>query len=496
MKILRFKNHNRYALTCAFILSFTLMALPKAASAAVNQFGETGLLSMSTAETVGGSNLCLGLWSLTSSLSEGDTNKIMPVSLTYGFTKNIELGGSFPNISLNNDEDKSGRGFMNLTLKNRIKGTNRSPFKLAVSASLLKSVSPDPGLSGHTDYEAKILMGLRKKHIKLHLSAGYRTVDDGLDPVRDLDDEIFAGAALDISYHRRFRVFLESEWRTSRIEGESDSIRVTPGVQVFITPNLTFSGGVDFYVSDSNSDPDWRVIMGLSTCGGIGEYIVPIPRPPKPVISREERMGKPPIPILPKMVREKRKRVEEAELKEVALLEEGLAIGEEELAPVSKYEVEVAPGEEVFPLPLPALVVAPGAPAIPGVTPEAPKLRRGRVVRKFRIPELMFNFDRWALRPESEAAISEITGELMKHEGPFLVKIEGHTDSLGSNLYNEKLSLQRATAVANEMIERYNILPERVFIEGYGEKRPIASNETAEGRGRNRRVDILLIVPE
>lgn len=73
--------------------------------------------------------------------------------------------------------------------------------------------------------------------------------------------------------------------------------------------------------------------------------------------------------------------------------------------------------------------------------------------------------------------------------------IEGHTDSQGSNRMNQRLSQNRAEAVQNYLIENFRISPPRITAVGYGASRPIANNETEEGRAKNRRID-LLITPE
>ena len=76
----------------------------------------------------------------------------------------------------------------------------------------------------------------------------------------------------------------------------------------------------------------------------------------------------------------------------------------------------------------------------------------------------------------------------LKKYGEVKTVIEGHTDSRGSADYNQKLSQSRANAVRNVLIERYGIAASRVAAKGYGESRPIESNETSEGRFTNRRV--------
>ena len=70
------------------------------------------------------------------------------------------------------------------------------------------------------------------------------------------------------------------------------------------------------------------------------------------------------------------------------------------------------------------------------------------------------------------------------------VTVEGHTDSVGSAAYNQKLSERRAQAVKRYLV-RQGIDPSRITTEGYGKSRPIASNETEEGRAKNRRADII-----
>ena len=68
----------------------------------------------------------------------------------------------------------------------------------------------------------------------------------------------------------------------------------------------------------------------------------------------------------------------------------------------------------------------------------------------------------------------------------------GHTDSIGSDAYNQKLSVRRAEAVKAYLVSK-GVEPNRVYTEGKGEKQPVASNKTKEGRAKNRRVEIEVI---
>jgi OOP family OmpA-OmpF porin len=71
-----------------------------------------------------------------------------------------------------------------------------------------------------------------------------------------------------------------------------------------------------------------------------------------------------------------------------------------------------------------------------------------------------------------------------------VVFIDGHTDSTGAAAYNQKLSVQRAQAVVNRLVERFDIPASRVTARGFGEDKPVADNKTAEGRAQNRRVEV------
>jgi len=79
--------------------------------------------------------------------------------------------------------------------------------------------------------------------------------------------------------------------------------------------------------------------------------------------------------------------------------------------------------------------------------------------------------------------------EVMKDYPDLNVVIEGHTDSVGSNAYNQKLSQERANAVKKYMVEKNGINAGRITPKGFGEEQPIASNATKEGRAKNRRVE-------
>jgi outer membrane protein OmpA-like peptidoglycan-associated protein len=116
------------------------------------------------------------------------------------------------------------------------------------------------------------------------------------------------------------------------------------------------------------------------------------------------------------------------------------------------------------------------------------KPRKGSTIR---LRNVFFEFDRADIKPESEVELLEVVRLLQAHP-KWKVEVQGHTDSVGTAMYNQQLSQRRAEAVRQFLIQR-GIKPERIQARGYGSSRPIAPNTTEEGRALNRRTEILLI---
>lgn len=103
---------------------------------------------------------------------------------------------------------------------------------------------------------------------------------------------------------------------------------------------------------------------------------------------------------------------------------------------------------------------------------------------------ITFDFDKADLKPQFYDTLDSVVLVLNKYPAT-LITIAGHTDSVGSDAYNQKLSENRALAVANYLATK-NVVKERLAAIGYGETRPVASNTTDEGRAQNRRVELTL----
>lgn len=105
--------------------------------------------------------------------------------------------------------------------------------------------------------------------------------------------------------------------------------------------------------------------------------------------------------------------------------------------------------------------------------------------------QINFKHNSSQIEPSSQPELQKIADFLKKY-GSVAADIEGHTDSSGSSEYNQKLSQKRANAVVESLVSGYGINAERLTAVGSGEDKPIASNDTEEGRNMNRRVEVVL----
>ena len=136
------------------------------------------------------------------------------------------------------------------------------------------------------------------------------------------------------------------------------------------------------------------------------------------------------------------------------------------------------------PPPPPAPTPPPPAPAPP---PPPPPPKPAPVFEN-----IYFNENKTNIDPVAAKALDR-DGAMLKENPDIKVEIGGHTDSLGSEKANQKISEKRAESVKKYLMDKFNIPGDRMIVKGYGSKKPIADNGTKEGRAKNRRVELKII---
>ena len=136
-------------------------------------------------------------------------------------------------------------------------------------------------------------------------------------------------------------------------------------------------------------------------------------------------------------------------------------------------------GQEVV-----TLVEVEEEPMVPSIDPAPAETLRVEL-------DVKFDFDRQVVKPESYADIRDVA-EFMKQFPQTTTVVEGHTDAVGTEAYNQSLSERRAMAVREVLVSEFGIQPGRVDAIGFGEARPVADNDSEEGRAINRRVEAVV----
>ncbi len=107
------------------------------------------------------------------------------------------------------------------------------------------------------------------------------------------------------------------------------------------------------------------------------------------------------------------------------------------------------------------------------------------------MPELvLFDFDKYEIKNSIKPSLATLAKALEENRDIY-IKIDGYTDFIGTESYNLELSVKRARAIKNFLVKR-GVVANNVSIEGYGEQNPVATNQTAYGRSRNRRVEFII----
>lgn len=515
----------------ATIILYILLSVT-AAFANPGQTGSTGLINVPSADTLDSGNICIGAWSNISENSNQIQKRalIVPVSITLGIGTFWEVYGAYPNILFNADEDASGRGTLDIGTKLRFLGGRDSFFKMAADFMAQRHISEDSKVDGATDLSTKLIASFIKDNAGAHVYGGYLFPGN----IQDVDNEngFIFGAGLEYMAFARLKVFGELTGISASRFSNDYSMEVSGGLQYYLSPHLTLNASAGTGLG--KNDPEMRLIFGVSSCQGVGSYVKPIPH-----IGKKVSDNKPKEPL--------------RQLKIIPISSLLLKASAANRTPASKLEVEVdADNEDVIIKPYGQIMIAPQqassnltSPVIPvevplklhdeeislkvprkaldqeasaieytmnrirGITPlygidvkgsqvaipAAVSLpERMTVYRKFRFPDVTFDFDQWTLSTEGKKMLSEVAEQIRKDKKWLYLKVDGHSDSIGSLPYNMELSLKRAIAAATYLISYEGIEASKIFIKGFGKSAAIADNSTADGRRKNRRTEILFLV--
>ena len=527
-----------------YIIALIVFCLiPVWVDASPGQSGSSGLINVSSAETLDAGNICVGVWSCYAENKNFSqkSSLIMPVTITMGIGTFWELYGAYPNIFFNGDEDVSGRGTLDLGTKLRFLGGRSSALKMAVDLLGQRHVSESRKIDGVTDLSAKLVTSYNNNDFGMHVTAGY--LKPGAISGINLESEYIFGAGVEYMVMPRLKLLGEVTAGTNRYYIEDKIGWVSPrvlsgysgeasvGAQYFLTPHLTLN--TSFGTGFGANDPDLKFLFGISSCQGIGTYVKPIPSVGRRAAAKDK-------------VKEALK-----SLKIIPISSLLLKVSAPKSAPVSKLEVEIeSDKEEVIIKPYGQIAIAPQqassnltSPVIPVEIPLKardeeitlqPLKTEGReasaivytmkrisgatqlyrvdikgpytplpvdvipermvVYRKFLFPDGVFDFDQWTPSSVGKKMLSEVAEQIRKDKKWLYIKIDGHTDTIGSVSYNMDLSLKRAIAAATHLISHEGIDPSKILIEGRGKSSPIAENTTADGRRENRRTEILFLV--
>jgi OOP family OmpA-OmpF porin len=153
---------------------------------------------------------------------------------------------------------------------------------------------------------------------------------------------------------------------------------------------------------------------------------------------------------------------------------------------------EPKPAPPPAPKPAPPPAPKPRAPEPEKPKPEPEKPKPKPVAEKVTFAaDVLFDFDKAVIKPEGKSKLDDIGSKANGVNLEVVIAI-GHADSIGSDAYNERLSVRRAESVKAYLVSK-GIQANRVYTEGKGEKQPVADNKTRDGRAKNRRVEIEVI---
>jgi outer membrane protein OmpA-like peptidoglycan-associated protein len=525
------------------LLALILCLAPVCANANPGHSGSSGLIQVPSADTLDAGNICLGLWSCSSENRNFSQKRslVLPVSMTLGIGTFWEIFSSYPNILFNGDEDVSGLGTLNIGTKLRFLGSRSSTFKMAAEFVSQRHVSEKRTVDGVTDISGRVVSSYTTGTVGVHVAAGY-TVPGQIAGTR-LDPGYTLGVGAEYLVLPRLKLLGELTAATNRHYQEdnpataSSSLELSAGAQYYLSPHLSLNASVGTGLGPH--DPGVRIIVGLSSCQGVGSYVKPIPSAgQKSAFKAKPRETLKALKIIPISSLLIKKSADKAT--PPASFEAEIETDREELivkpfgdimiapqqassnltSPVIPVDVTVKVHDEEITLlprgesvqsaasfdyimsnvngvsPLYGISVKGTAAPVsaPAQQPEAMLAEKARLYRKFQFSDGMFELDSSTLSDYGRKMLSEVAEQIRNDVKWSFIRVDGHTDNIGSLVYNMELSLKRAVAAATYLVGSEGVDAAKIFIKGFGKTTPVADNTFADGRRKNRRTEIMLFV--
>ena len=142
----------------------------------------------------------------------------------------------------------------------------------------------------------------------------------------------------------------------------------------------------------------------------------------------------------------------------------------------------------VPPAPAPVAAPPPPPPVVAQAPPPPPPPRPPVSEKVTFAADAFFDFDKSVLKPEARSKLDDLVGKMAGINLEVIIAV-GHTDAVGTDGYNQKLSIRRSDSIKDYLVSK-GVEKSRIYSEGKGEKQPVADNNTTEGRAKNRRVEI------
>jgi len=149
---------------------------------------------------------------------------------------------------------------------------------------------------------------------------------------------------------------------------------------------------------------------------------------------------------------------------------------------LAQYECD----PDLVPKPVAPPAPPPATPPAPPPVPAAPSSEKVTFAA-----DAFFDFDKAVLKPEAKTKLDDLVSKTKEINLEVIIAV-GHTDGVGTDAYNDKLSVKRAESIKTYLTSK-GLEANRVYTEGKGKKQPVADNKTAEGRAKNRRVEIEVV---